>query len=70
MPRPRKVPLQSAVQLDGLTAFLVQAPPEVRDRFEDRVTELVGQGHTPTGAKRIAWREWTEGRLKPSTFGS
>lgn len=61
--RRAKTPLHSTVQLDGLTAWLIQAPPDVAEAFAQRVAHLMREGRTRMGAERKAYREWTEGTL-------
>lgn len=61
--RKARTPLHSTVRPDGLTAWLLQAPPDVAEAFANRVATLQREGHTPMGAERIAYREWTEGNL-------
>lgn len=59
----RKVPLHSRVTVDGITQWLIYAPPDIAEAFANRVAQLQRDGHTKVGAERIAYREWIAGNL-------
>ena len=61
--RQAKTPLHSTVRPDGLTQWLLYAPPDIAEAFEARVQHLLRERHTRLGAERIAYRDWTEGKL-------
>lgn len=59
----RKLPLHSRVTMDGITQWLIYAPLDIAEAFEQRVQQLIRDGHTRVGAERMAYKEWTAGKL-------